>query len=542
MSKQMNNKQMNTNPPKSILNNVLGPVMHGPSSSHSAAPFAIAQIARNLSTSNGETIVQAEVRFDPNGSFARVYTNQGSDEGFAAGLLGGEMLSPLYMDALQKIERDEATFNLDFKIIEIKNNNHPNAVEIALSCRLEDSSLREDLYSATSTGGGMIVVHSLNYGEIEFDGQTAAVIARGDDSFLEDVSQICCSKGILISEKPFGDDGRIYRTSEVLSNDEISEISQKSTSETALRQTTATQYVVVGAGDVIMSVDDIERYGDVNVLHACVEKYEGDLLGKTQLEIRSLFAERLDVMLQSVESGFNLKENKITLKYLKSTASKIRDEKKCSRICGDQLHHGISAALAVMELCTSRGILCAAPTAGSAGILPGVLYSLREEGIPRERLIDALEVMGLVGLVIAQRATFAAECCGCAAETGAAAAMAAGGIAYVYGGTSRAVFNAASICSMNTLGLVCDPVGGEVEIPCHSRNIAGIGHAYTAAASAVGGFDAVIPFDEVVDSLLRVGNSMHSDVLCTGMGGLAVTQTAFLLNKEQDGSKNKGKA
>jgi L-serine dehydratase len=184
-----------------------------------------------------------------------------------------------------------------------------------------------------------------------------------------------------------------------------------------------------------------------------------------------------------------------------------------------------------MELNTSRGVICAAPTAGSAGIVPGCLHSLREQGIEDDRLVNALEVMAVIGGVILSRASFAAEISGCAAETGSAAAMAAGGLAYTYGATPAQVFDAASLCLMNTLGLICDPISGDVEIPCHARNLAGVGHAYTAAASVQGGFGAGLPFDEVADAQLAVGKRMCADFLCTARGGLAATPSAIRLNE-----------
>ena len=109
------------------------------------------------------------------------------------------------------------------------------------------------------------------------------------------------------------------------------------------------------------------------------------------------------------------------------------------------------------------------------------------------------------------------------------AAMAAAGITYYFGGTPVQIIGAASICLMNTLGLVCDPVGGEVEIPCHARNIAGVGHALSAATAALSGFDAVIPFDELVDQTVKVGKLMHPDLRCTARGGCAATATAASL-------------
>lgn len=513
----------------SILNNVLGPVMRGPSSSHAAAPFAMGRIARSLSTSNGETIVSAEIRFDPDGSFARVYSNQGSDEAFSAGLLGLDISSLLYLDALDKLYNQRNPFKLIFNIVKLENNSHPNAVEILLFCRCKDNSIRQDLYSAASTGGGMFIIHSLNNESIEFDGQTACLLLHGNAELFNQVRKILNKKGIFLSEKSVSPDSFFYRIKRMLSDNELAECKKELRETSLMRQAQASQFAVINTNSSFSSVKDISQFWPKKELHIFVEEFEGSLLQKTQAEIHNLFAQRMDMMLSGVVKGIKLQRNQGRLKYITPTAHKLYRRRGLSRICGNQIHKGISGALAVMELCSSRGIVCAAPTAGSAGIIPGVLFSLQQEGIPDKQLVNALKIMGMIGVIIAKRATFAAECCGCAAETGSAAAMAAGGIAYAYGGNHEDIFNAASICMMNTLGLICDPVGGEVEIPCHSRNIAGIGHAYTAALSVLGGFNSVIPFDEIVDSLVLVGKNMHADLLCTANGGLAVTPTACKL-------------
>jgi L-serine dehydratase len=516
----------------SILNNVLGPVMRGPSSSHAAAPFAIANIARSLSTSNSETITLAEVRFDPAGSFAQVYSNQGSDEGFAAGLFGVDIFSPLYLDALDRLHNRQNPFKLTFNIVKLENNVHPNAVEIKLRCLCKDNSVRHDLYSATSTGGGMFVINSLNNAAIEFAGQTACVILHGPAAPFEKMQRFLNEKGILLSEKRISTDCLFCHTRRILDENELIDCKNKLDKKALVRQTQASQLAVIKPDKGLSSVKDItSRITSKNKLHILPEEFEGTLLEKPQKEIQNLFLQRMDIMLKGAVTGIRLRQDQNKMKYLAQTAPKMHKSKKLAFVGGKTLHEGVTAALAVMEQCSSRGVVCAAPTAGSAGILPGVLFSLQQEGMPDKKLVNVLKIMGLVGLIIAKRATFAAECCGCAAETGSAAAMAAGGIAYAHGGSIEDIFNAASICIMNTLGLVCDPVGGEVEIPCHSRNISGIGHAYTAALSALGGFNSVIPFDEIVDSLVLVGKSMHTDFLCTARGGLAVTPTACRLKK-----------
>jgi len=209
-----------------------------------------------------------------------------------------------------------------------------------------------------------------------------------------------------------------------------------------------------------------------------------------------------------------------------STAHSVRHAKLQPTLGGDLLQSSIAGALAVMEQNATRGIVTAAPTAGSAGVIPGCLYGLKTSGFNNTQLADALAVMALIGTVYGERATFAAECGGCQVETGAAAAMAAAGIVFLHGGSPEQSFDAATMVMMNTLGLICDPVGGEVEIPCLARNVAGVSHAYSSAMSIMAGFQAVLNFDDLVDTTLEVGKKMHIDFRCTARGGCAATQSA----------------
>jgi len=155
----------------SILNDVLGPIMHGPSSSHSAAPYAIASTCRQLSLSNGENLLEASIRFDFNGSFAQVHEEQGSDEGFAAGLIGANMESKEYSYALSTLKSPIAPFKFNIELCSLKQIDHPNLVELSLTCD-SNSSRRTDRYLAISTGGGIFELLQYNDRKISIDGST----------------------------------------------------------------------------------------------------------------------------------------------------------------------------------------------------------------------------------------------------------------------------------------------------------------------------------------------------------------------------------
>lgn len=195
-------------------------------------------------------------------------------------------------------------------------------------------------------------------------------------------------------------------------------------------------------------------------------------------------------------------------------------------LTGPLLSRAIARALSVCEVNAGMGCIVATPTAGSAGILPAALLTLQEaRGLDDERLVDALFTAAGIGGVIVQRACVSGAAGGCQAETGSAAAMAAGAVVELLAGTPRQAANAAAIALKNTLGLVCDPVAGLVEVPCIKRNAAGVAQCFVAVDLAMAGVASVIPPDEVIDAMAEVGRRMDERFKETALGGLAVTPT-----------------
>lgn len=183
-------------------------------------------------------------------------------------------------------------------------------------------------------------------------------------------------------------------------------------------------------------------------------------------------------------------------------------------------------ALAVMGENSRMGVIVAAPTAGAGGVVPGMILALEEErNIEPERTVRALVVAGGIGSIIALSANISGAAGGCQNEVGVASAMGAAGIAYMVGGTTRQCIHAAAIALKNTLGLVCDPVGGLVEVPCVKRNALFAVHGLTAAQLAMAGVESVIPMDEIVEAMVRIGRSLPRGLRETAEGGLATTDT-----------------
>ena len=196
-------------------------------------------------------------------------------------------------------------------------------------------------------------------------------------------------------------------------------------------------------------------------------------------------------------------------------------------LCGEYVDTCIAGALQMGESNACMRRIVAAPTAGSCGVLPAVLLSYEEDfDVAEDDMVKAMYVAAGIGKVIAENAFIAGAAGGCQAEIGSASAMAAGALAFLQGGDSSAIINAATLSLKNFLGLVCDPVAGLVEVPCIKRNSYGAVNAVTSAQLSLAGIKSAIAPDDVVDSMRRIGNQLPASLKETSCGGLAITESA----------------
>lgn len=196
-------------------------------------------------------------------------------------------------------------------------------------------------------------------------------------------------------------------------------------------------------------------------------------------------------------------------------------------LCGNVLGKGITYAMATLETNASMGLIVASPTAGSAGIVPGLMLALQEVyGFSDEKIRQALFNAGAIGYLAMRNATVAGAVGGCQAEVGIASAMAASAAVELLSGTPLQCTYAASTVLMNMLGLVCDPVGGLVEYPCQNRNAAGVSNALIAAEMSLAGITQFIPLDEMIDTMYTVGKKLPAELRETALGGCAATPSA----------------
>ncbi len=220
-------------------------------------------------------------------------------------------------------------------------------------------------------------------------------------------------------------------------------------------------------------------------------------------------------------------------KMIDGFSNKMFDYSKKSPIVGEDLARAMSYAFSTSEVNASMGKIVAAPTAGASGIIPAVLLFAKEKyDFSDEVLIQGLLASIGVGKFIGKYGNFSGAQGGCQAETGSGAAMAAGAMVEMMGGTPSEVFTAASIALINVLGLVCDPIAGLVEYPCTFRNASGMMNALISSDMALAGIRSVVPFEEVVQAMNEVGSLMDEDLRETGIGGLAGTKTGIRIRKE----------
>ena len=255
-----------------------------------------------------------------------------------------------------------------------------------------------------------------------------------------------------------------------------------------------------------------------------MKQRECDMAEMSMPEVCARMAKALEIMRQS--AFVPLKSSVPSMGGLIGGQAKMLSDnfEKKGAVCGSVLSRGITYAMAVLEVNASMGVIVAAPTAGSSGIVPGLLLSLQQSySFSDGQMIDALFNAGAIGYLAMRNATVAGAVGGCQAEVGVAAAMAASAAVELMGGSPTQSLDAASTVLINMLGLVCDPVGGLVEYPCQNRNAAGVANALAAAEIALAGIRQMISFDEMLDTMYHVGKRIPYELRETALGGCAAT-------------------
>lgn len=504
----------------SIFNDVIGPVMRGPSSSHCAAALRIGRMARDLMDGDIESV---GIEFDANGSLATTHTTQGSDMGLLGGLLGWEAADERLADSSDAVR--EAGIKVAMKVVDL-GATHPNTYKLTLANSTEKHSL-----TAVSTGGGMIEIVDIDgirmslagdyYETLIFLGSPANgnPVDMGRD-FEADYIHLHQNEDIRIVEikaRCFPDSRRIR---EWCSRFGVKQVKTISPVLPILSRK--------GMCVPFLTNDEMQRYnaGKNLELWELAIRYEsarGDLPAERVFQMMN---DIVLIMRESVRMG--LQGTRYADRILGCQSGFFRTQMENGRLLdGGLLNRIILDVTAMMEVKSSMGVIVAAPTAGACGVLPGAVLGAAEVlGSSPDEMTKALLAAGMIGVFIAARATFAAEIGGCQAECGAGSGMAAAALVTLAKGNLRQAGNASSLALQNILGMICDPVAGRVEAPCLGKNVMAAANALACANMALADFDPIIPLDEVIETMDRVGRSLPCELRCTALGGLSATRTS----------------
>jgi L-serine dehydratase len=513
----------------SVLNDVLGPVMRGPSSSHTAGSYRIAHLLRSLL---GGAPRSASLVFDPSGSYARVYREQGVDLAFAAGFLGWEITDERFPQALELASREG--LELDFMTRPLSRADHPNFVQITAVDPETGETIQVE---AKSTGGGGIQISRYGDWPVNLDGKCFVYHVETETRNSEDIRRAVSSLGA----------GGVRFIQQQKENRILTEVFSDQDLEGELRGAVAAlsqENEFRACPPVFYPTPGESLYADGENMVACAEERgtslgefaldsEAALLGLSIGEVERELWERYGIMRSAAEAG--MRDARVHMQLLPPSAGRIFQAVRDKKVAVGGIHSEAGArALAVMHICNSQGVVCAAPTGGAAGVLPGVIISLAEARKSSEReVIRALGAAGAVGVIVAQRATFAAETAGCQVEIGAAGAMAAAAVVEMSGGSPAQAADAAAISFQNSMGSVCDLVQGMCEIPCHTRNAAAASGAFVSADLILGGYVNPIPLDETIDAVLACGRMLPPELRVTSLGGLALAPSARSLPRRR---------
>ena len=527
------------------LRDIIGPIMVGPSSSHTAGALRIALMARNLC---GSAPQKAEFRLL--GSFAHTYQGHGTDKALVAGMLGFATDDLRVRDSFRWASAKGLVFSFtpdpqadDFA--------HPNTIDVTVT----DEAGCTVCVRGESIGGGAAVITRLDGIDVHITGEHTSVVVRQRDEagVLAHIARCLSDENVNIATTRMFRERRGQVAYTVLECDQrVSDKVRRAIAEhpgifdarvipadSTASEDDGAKGCTLDEGQALINFEALDFASGKELLNWC------DVHDST---ISQAFCAREEALSASQGCAADTQEylkralsvmRASTLRpieepaesmggLLGSEAQRMRTFHASGRsVCGDLTAKAATYAMAVLETNASMGRIVAAPTAGSAGVVPGVLMALGEErGFTDEDLARGLSCAAAVGYLITRNATVSGAEGGCQAEVGAACAMAAAATCELAGGTPAQCLNAAANALTSLMGLVCDPVAGLVEVPCQKRNAAGAAVALVSAEIALAGIGNLVDFDQTVDAMFAVGKSLPFELRESALGGLAATPAA----------------
>jgi L-serine dehydratase len=513
----------------SILNDVIGPVMRGPSSSHTAASWRIAATGLQILDDKLES---ALIEMEKRSIWASNFREQGTALGMDGGLLGIDMTDERIVHAGQLAKEQGITIKYRISRFEA---DHTNTVRITL----KGNSGRQVLLLAISTGGGMFGIIACDGHAVDIRGDSYHLVIRARPGF--DTQSLHPDSGKLTGKYRVG--------TSVLDTETLIQLSSPEAFPEEDREKVSALEGVLAVSRLepvlpVVSGNESEfRFTNVPSLmefargkgHSLGElglMYESSRSGQDEEELKA----KMKVLIGIVEGGIakGLKGTRYTDRILHQQSDLVNRAALSGKIhSGSLVNRIIANVSALMEAKSAMEVIVAMPTAGSCGTFGGTIKAFCDSnGMDEEDKIMAYFAGGLVGVFFAMGPGFSAEEHGCQVETGAAGCMAAAALTELSGGNFRQALAAASMALQNTIGLICDPVADRVEVPCLGKNVTAGMNALAASTMALSGFDQVIPLDQVIHTVEKVGRALPSALCNSGKGGLSVTPKARELKKK----------
>ena len=504
----------------SIFNDVIGPVMRGPSSSHTAASWRIARTSLDILD---EELASALFEFDKKGAWATNFREQGTSMGINGGLLGLDITD----DQMKQADTlpDEEGIQITYAISSFQTF-HTNTVKLTL----EGKSGKKIQIIGVSSGGGSFKIQFVDEFTVSIKGDyfELLVFFQQEDKIHDQIAELL--PGFEMNTSSNGEVSLVVCKSSKKIDDSLVKEIKRIDGVNRILEIKPVMPLISGNGTVLPfdTIPSLIKYaakrstdlGELGMI------YEKSLGGLSDDEVKIKMDTLIDIIERSIETGLN--GTIYSDRILPPQSHLIKKAEKKGAIVADSLlNNVISNVTAIMESKSAMEVIVANPTAGSCGTVGGTLKAVADKlNSSKDEKISAYFAAGLIGAFFASGPGFSAEEHGCQVECGAASGMAAAGIVQLLGGSTQQAVNAASMAIQNMIGLVCDPVADRVEVPCLGKNVSAAVNAYASATMVLSGFDAVIPFDQVLQTVSHVGNHMPACHKCTGTGGLAITEAS----------------
>lgn len=518
----------------SIFNDIVGPTMVGPSSSHTCGPSRIGYLAQQLLPGK---LKKATIAFAKDGAYTQMYKGQRSDMGYINGLLGRRPEDPRLRNAFS--EARQAGVTIDFVIEDF-----PPVVPNISHLTLENEEGLTVVVHSDSTGGGTVKLLKIDEFDVSIVGDCYELIIRVTGNKLDNqklYEQLCNmvspsegsslslteNKGLINLKQNISFSQEIVNR--IRSIDAVTEVLVMEPVLVVPSNRTA-KLPFISAEEMLLKSETTGKS-----LWELAIDYEMARSGWTYEQVWDYMKYVVETMEYSSKEA--LKGDIDMAGIIEPTSGKVEQYVKTNPKALDMgvLNTAVPWGTATMEYSSSMGVVLCAPTGGSAGVFPGAILGVANHmGLSMDDKIRAMLVTSIIGIVMSKDCNYSAELYGCQVEPGAASGMAAAGLVYLMDGTPKQSCMAASCAVQNILGTICDPLAGLVQVPCINRNAIAIANAIVTANMIMGGFDPLIPLDQTAETLFRVGKQLPSELRCTCNGGLCTTPCGQQLAKEQE--------